>query len=287
MKRALVLGGGGSYGIAWESGLLVGLAEAGVDVRNADLIVGTSAGSQVGTVVASGLSWDEIWGRQVDPLLKSRYVAGSIDMSALFQRTAQIQSEAKSPEDWLRKWSAFALESTPASRVDRLQEIEQRLQLPLKSPWPERLGVVAVECPSGKRAVWSSRSGVDLIRAVASSSALPGVYPAVTIGDHQYCDGGIHSMENADLAEGYDKVLVLCVGIGIPAPYTLEQQVESLRRSGSEVEVLQPDQGVLTAYRQAGGNSLNPEIRAPVAQAAKAQGLDLSKKLSAFWNGRG
>ena len=266
--------------------MLVGLAEAGVDVRGADLIVGTSAGSQVGTVVASGLAWDEIWARQVDPLLKSRYVAGSNDMSGLLRRIAQIQQDAQGPEDWLRTWSAFALKATTSSSVDRIQEIEQRLQLPQQAPWPERLGVVAVECPTGKRAVWTKESGVDLIRAVASSCALPGVYPTVTIGGHQYCDGGVHSMENADLAEGYDKVLILCVGMGVPAPYSLEQQVESLRRSGSEVEVLQPDQSVVSAFRQAGGNPLNPEIRAPVARAAKAQGLDLSKKLSVFWDGR-
>ena len=52
--RILVLGGGGSVGIAWEEGILAGLLDAGLDVRNADLIIGTSAGSVVGTHLRHG-----------------------------------------------------------------------------------------------------------------------------------------------------------------------------------------------------------------------------------------
>jgi NTE family protein len=53
-KRALVLGGGGPVGIAWESGLLAGFAEGGVSLENADFIAGTSAGSFVGAQIALG-----------------------------------------------------------------------------------------------------------------------------------------------------------------------------------------------------------------------------------------
>ena len=123
-----------------------------------------------------------------------------------------------------------------------------------------------------------------MFRAVAASSAVPGVYPVVTIGEHGYCDGGVYSMENADLATGYDRVLILCVGLPIQTPYTLEPQVEGLRRSGATVEVLRPDDTVLVALARAGGNPLDPEIRAPVARAARSQGLSLAKRLSVFWN---
>jgi len=283
MRKALVLGGGGSYGIAWESGLLVGLAEAGMDVREADFIVGTSAGSQVGTVVASGVDWEEIWAHQVDPPLKDRYVPSLIDMPALFRLYARIRSEAGSPKEWLLGLGTLSRQTVTVSEADRLEEIEQRLQLPQPSKWPERLGIVGVDTLSGERSMWTGRSGVDLIRAIAASSAVPGVYPAVTIGERRYLDGGVYSMENADQAEGYGKVLVLCVGLPIATPYTLDRQIEHLRRSGSDVEVIQPDQSVLSVLRQAGGNALNPEVRTPVAEAAKAQGLSLSRKLAAFW----
>jgi NTE family protein len=48
MARALVLAGGGVTGIAWESGVLAGLAASGVDTQHWDLVVGTSAGAFVG-----------------------------------------------------------------------------------------------------------------------------------------------------------------------------------------------------------------------------------------------
>jgi NTE family protein len=281
MKRALVLGGGGAYGIAWESGILVGLAQAGVDVRGADFIVGTSAGSQVGAVVASGLAWEAIWARQVDPLLQNGGAAPVVDMPALFRLYAQIQAEAKNPQEWLLSQGTLSRYTVTVSECERLGEIEQRLQL---STWPERLGVVGVDILSGKRVVWTRESGVDLIPAVAASSALPGVYPAITIGEHRYCDGGVYSMENADAVEGYAKVLILCVGLPIQTPYVLDQQIESLRRSGAEVEVIQPDQDVLSILHQTGGSPVNPKLRAPVAQAAKVQGQALAQGIASFWS---
>lgn len=54
MKRALVLGGSGNVGVAWEIAVLAGLFEGGVDVRSADLVIGTSAGSVVGAIMAHG-----------------------------------------------------------------------------------------------------------------------------------------------------------------------------------------------------------------------------------------
>ena len=281
MQRALVLGGGGSYGIAWESGVLVGLAQAGVDVRNADSIIGTSAGSQVGTVVASGVTWDDIWARQVDPLLQDRYVAHPVDMPGVFQRYAQIQAESQNPHAWVLGQCALSLQTVTVSETERLREIAERTQV---ATWPERLSVVGVETVSGKRIVWTKESGVDVIAAVAASSALPGVYPAITIGEQRYCDGGVYAMENADLAEGYAKVLILCVNLPIPTPYRLDQHIEFLRRSGADVEVIQPDSSVVSILQQMGGSPVNPNVRAPVAQAAKMQGLALSTQLASFWN---
>lgn len=284
MSRALVLGGGGSYGIAWESGVLVGLAERGIDVKDADFIIGTSAGSQVGAVVASGLAWDEIWERQAGPVSSSGYAASAVDMPLLFRLYARIQAEAKTPKEWLVEQGALSRYTVTVSEAARLSEIEERLQL---SAWPERLGVVGVDARSGERVVWTKESGVDFLRAVASSSALPGVYPAIAIGEHQYCDGGVYSMENADLAAGYAKVLVLCAGLPIQTPYTLDQQIESLRKAGAEIEVIKPDQDVLSVFQGMGGNAVNPELRSPVAHAARAQGLSLAARIAVFWgNGK-
>jgi NTE family protein len=66
-RTALVLGGGGITGIAWEIGLLAGLADAGIDLTGADLVVGTSAGSVVGAQVTSGAELPAMYERQLEP----------------------------------------------------------------------------------------------------------------------------------------------------------------------------------------------------------------------------
>ena len=66
-RTALVLGGGGVTGIAWELGILKGLADAGVDLSAADLVVGTSAGSVVGAQITSGRTLDDLYKTQLEP----------------------------------------------------------------------------------------------------------------------------------------------------------------------------------------------------------------------------
>ncbi len=98
--HALVLGGGGIGGISWEMGLLVGLAEAGVDVRSADLFVGTSAGSIVATLTSSGRSWEELLQRQVEVIVPDEAmkialasVGGNVLDPALRGRAAHLGRE--------------------------------------------------------------------------------------------------------------------------------------------------------------------------------------------------
>src|ERR1700710_1641684 len=57
-ERALVLGGGGSTGNAWLIGVIAGLFDAGLDVRTADLIIGTSAGSTAAAQIAGATPTD-------------------------------------------------------------------------------------------------------------------------------------------------------------------------------------------------------------------------------------
>src|SRR6202171_5167425 len=64
--RALVLGGGGVTGIAWEIGVLSGLLSAGVDLRKADVVIGTSAGAYVGARYASGYDVEQLLAEQLE-----------------------------------------------------------------------------------------------------------------------------------------------------------------------------------------------------------------------------
>jgi NTE family protein len=195
--RALVLGGGGVAGIAWETGLLVGLAEAGVDGRQADLFLGTSAGSTVAAQITSGLAMEELFNRQVDPELQAKELQTQPNIPQMVADFARVLQEAGSSTEIRRRIGALALAAPTVAEADRRAVIVSRL--PAHS-WPKvRLELVAVDAVSGKRIVFSRESGVDLIDAVTASCAVPCVWPPMTIASHRYIDGGCYAMANADL----------------------------------------------------------------------------------------
>ncbi len=137
---------------------------------------------------------------------------------------------------------------------------------------------------------WDKQSGVALGLAVASSCAVPGVFPPVTINGRRYMDGGMRSSTNADLARGYDKVLVVSVtgsrAMTMRGPYAqrarerLERELGGLREGGSAVELIVPDAASLEAF---GPNLLDPSRRGEVAQAGLRQGRAEAARLREFW----
>jgi NTE family protein len=270
VKGALVLGGGGVAGIAWMTGLLLGLAEAGHDVTGADLIIGTSAGANVGAQLGSGLGLDHLFARQTEPALQSIEIAANIDLTTFAGQIGGYLTGASSPEDVLRGVGAFALAANTVPEAERRAVIESRLPVHV---WPTRpLWLVAVECVTGEMRVFDAGSGVSLVDAVAASSAVPGIWPPVTIDGRRYMDGGVRSSDNADLAAGAERIVVVSpLGLDseLPSPMPLRDVVARLRDGGSEVTVLQPDEG---AWAAIGTNPLDPTTRVPAAEAGLAQG---------------
>ena len=271
--RALVLGGGGTAGIAWETGILAGLAESGVDVLDADLVVGTSAGSAVAAQVTSGLPWDRLVAGQVDPVVQARELTPTMDVPALIARMTELAEVPDGPERW-HEIGEWALTAVTVSEADRRTVIESRLP---KHDWPDRdLRIVALDAATGEPRVFDRNSGVPLVDAVAASCAVPGVWPPVTIGSARYMDGGVRSGENADLAAGYDRVLVLQV-LDLTGLGTLTDQVTQLRAGGATVEVINASADVI------GPNPLDPATRAPACRAGVVQGRSEADRIAAFW----
>ena len=138
--HALVLGGGGVAGVAWETGLLVGLAEAGIDVRNADLFVGTSAGSTVAAQITSGRPLDELFQRQVDPALQTQELApppGFIEeMLAGFTRAFK---EGETCAEILQRIGALALAVPTVPEAQRREVIFSRLPVPTSLSEPKAM----------------------------------------------------------------------------------------------------------------------------------------------------
>jgi NTE family protein len=268
--QALVLGGGGVAGIAWMTGVLTGLAEAGRDVTAADLIVGTSAGSAVAAQVGSGLSLDMLFARQTDPALQAREIAVELDMVTFAAEFTEVMAGATSAEEARRRAGAFAVAADTVPEAERRAAVSSRLPSP---EWPtRRIQLVAVDAETGDIRVFDRESGVALIDAVAASCAVPGIWPPVTIDGRRYVDGGIRSNDNADLASGASTIVVLSpMGYDppFPVPMPLRDVVSQLRADGSAVTVIAPDKASVAAI---GANPLDPASRLPAAEAGRAQG---------------
>jgi NTE family protein len=286
---ALVLGGGGAAGNAWEIGLIAGLAEAGLDITEAaDLVVGTSAGATAAAQVLSGIPPAEllasVLSAPVQPVGQSRERPPSLPMATVFERMRAIGAAATSASDLQRALGAFGLESDSILGPGAEQ---RRAMVAARLPgreWPERpMIVVAVNAHTGELAAFDRESGVELVDAVTASTALPGLVPTVSINGTRYIDGGVRSSENADLASGYANVLVLSPlsgrsgtlpegqfeGLRRPPGADLPSQVEALREQGSHVEVITPDADSRAAM---GTNQMDPATRIPAARAGFAQG---------------
>lgn len=275
MTRALVLGGGGVTGVAWELGLLAGLASRGVELAAADLVVGTSAGSVVGAQVCSGVPVEELYAAQLRPAtgeVAARFGVGAV--ARLLWAGGRTRDELRSRA----RVGALALAARTPSEESRRAVIEGRLPSP---QWPaRRLLVTAVDAVTGEFVVFDAAGGVSLVDAVGASCAVPGVWPPVTIGDRRYVDGGVRSAVNADLATGAEAVVVLAPVSSAFGPMPrLSAQVAALRQH-ARVTVVAPD---AAARRAIGRNVLDPARRADAARAGRAQAAAVADEVVAVW----
>jgi NTE family protein len=280
--RALVLGGGGVAGIAWITGLLFGLSEEGVDLRNADLILGTSAGSAVAAQLGCSLSLEELYRRQVDPALQTREITPD---PRLLQQLLQAFPTNATPCDrakLTRKVGQWALQAPTVTEAERRSVVANRLPT---HAWPDRLlRITAVDTETGETSIFDRHSGAHLVDAVVASCAVPGVWPPVTIDGHRYMDGGVRSADNADLAQGYARIVILSPN-GLRADeivaFPLQEQIDTLEKAGAKTYLIEPDHQSRTAI---GINPLLPETRKPAAEAGRAQAKPIANDLNHFWS---
>jgi len=281
-KRALVLGGGGVAGVAWELGILMGLYNRGVDVRDADLIIGTSAGSVVGAQITSGTDLETLFTSQLTPVEQTKERKVEFDPVQMMEAFRQaVAGAGPNPKAIRACIGAYALTVPAVPEAERRAIIETRLPV---HTWPQpRLLIVAVHTGTGEEYIMDRTSGVSLVDAVSASCAVPGIWPPVTIAGHRYMDGGVRSATNADLARCSDRILILNP-LGANANFLgagLDAEVAALEREGSQVLVIAPDAASTTAI---GLNPLDPETRQPSALAGRTQGREHAPSVAALWS---
>lgn len=278
-RRALVLGGGGIAGVAWESALISALADLGVDLSDADVIVGTSAGSIVGSVLLSTdlATW---MAAQVIPEGSSA-IPDAADIDAFYtdaEAVARGASDHQSARAAVGRLASAT--SAPGGGADAVARFAQLLPT---GTWPDAdFRVIAVDAADGSLAVFDAVSGVTLPEAVAASCAVPGVFPVVQIADREFMDGGARSPTNADVAADCDTVLVLACGpepAASPLGPTLIEAVHTLRKT-ARVLVIEADAVSLAAF---GPDTLAVSSREPAARAGARQAGIVATAVREFW----
>ena len=273
-RTALVLGGGGITGIAWELGVLKGLADGGVDLTSADLVVGTSAGSVVGAQVTSGAGLDDLYAGQLEPA--DHEIGAELGRFTLL-RLLPAMVLPGSERRRLRRVGRQSLKAHAAGGDRRIEVIRSRIGL---GPWPDRdLKVTAVGAEDGQFTVFDRDSGVDLVHAVAASCAVPLVWPAVTIRGRHYVDGGMRSTANVDLASGHDHVVVIAP---LPRSFSKATSIAAqLEATGARhTAVVVPD---AQAVVDIGKNVLDPAKRADAARTGARQAASVLERVRAAW----
>ncbi|GIF46001.1 NTE family protein [Asanoa ferruginea] len=275
MANALVLGAGGITGIAWQLGLLIGLRDGGVDLTDADLIVGTSAGSVTGTLIAAGI--DPVDGAKLEARMGADDPPIHPDWARGAEVFALLSDETRDPAQIRVRVGELALAADVGAEEPYVASLSRRLP---PGDWPaRRLIVTAVSAESGEPVAWDRESNVPLHRAVAASCAVPCIFPAVTIDGVRYVDGGVRSGTNADLAEGAERVVVLAPLAPVRMRGAPAAELDALRQ-GSAVSLLAPDAAVLAAL---GPNVLDATRWEPAIEAAIEQGRRLAGEVAAVW----
>lgn len=269
MRRALVLGSGGATGIAWELGVLAGLARAGLDL-DADLVVGTSAGAVVAALLTTGDLPD------VAALSAER--AGRLRPAHLARLlAAQLYPSRRHALVWLgdratRTWTSRA----ESGWIERVAPGLSGL------PWPANLVIVATDAASGRPAFFTAKRPVDLAAAVAASCALPGVFPAVMVDGRLHFDGGLRSPVNLDLAAGCDAVIALAPLSGaIRAHRRPGHQLKQLESSGARTLLIEPGS---SGRRALGPDLLSPERAERAFAAGEAAAVRHCAAALALWH---
>jgi NTE family protein len=277
--RALVLGSGGITGVAWEVGLLAGLAAQGLDLSGADLVIGTSAGSLAGAQLTSGIPLAELYQAQLAP--------DGVEVHAGMTRELVLRYALAFALPGTRRRARIRMGKISLASPD-LPEDERRAVIGAWLPrheWPsQRLLIIAVDTGSGEWTAFDSASGAGLIEAVSASCAVPGVWPPVQINGRRWMDGGMRSGTNADLAAECAQIVVLAPlwrGFGLMTGAA--RQCRRLARRGQRsVALVVPDQAAQAAI---GPNLLDSARRALAAQAGYAQAATVASQIAAVWSG--
>jgi len=286
LKLGLSLGGGGIFFVAWQVAYLHELALQGVHLRDAQRVVGTSAGSVVASILEAGhlnRFQRELGFFARTPALVS-LLAPAGDFSASQQHAVDLFTAAhESSPETIRAIGHAALAASAPSANKMARSVSLML---LSQRWPSAaLNITCVDTHTGERCVVDSNAGVPINRAVAASSAVPGVFAPQPIGDRRCMDGGVSGTgTHLDLFGGAQRVVVLSlvdgtaeVGGMTSKPGAFVEEVAALEATGTKVFARNPESVDLTRLMDPASV---PQAIAMGGRQAKADAQDIREFLS-------
>lgn len=284
--RALVLGGGGLWFVAWQVAYLHGLTRRGVAVDEADLIVGTSAGSLVAAIVSAGrlhrVAGEVEFLARVPALLG--VLSGESALKPSQQRALELFGGATDAEpDTIRHigHAALAAQAPPPDRLRRSVAAVLAIRR-----WPAALHTTAVDAYTGERLVVTADSGISVARAAAASSSVPGLFSPQPLHDRRAMDGGVSGTgTHCDLAAGAGRALVVSLGAHAPAtdsgmtnaPGSRDRELQALTESDTPSLLRGPTSFDLDAL-------MDPKQVAAALAAGTAQATEDAPVLAEFWS---
>ena len=311
MKRGLVLGGGGLVGLGYHAGVLKALDETGLRPAACETIVGTSIGAIVAAYLCSGRTSEDLYVHALGPhpSVEDPDEAMRAQLHRLFtplytgrvewtrRAVGGVFASASSRGMWPFGQPPQSLRRAFPSGLYSTDETRRRLREDLPREWPDReLMISAVELYLGNRVAFGSDEAppAALADAVLASTAIPGVFPPVRVGEHHYVDGGVFSATSLDLAVRAGCRSIVCIAPlgyrldgqaqrrepGLWAPMALramfaralKREVQDARAQGVKVLVIRP---WLTELRAHGTSSMSHHDRRAVVEGAREGALRL------------
>jgi NTE family protein len=283
-RIGLVLAAGGERLVAWYTGILAGLADAGADLRTAHAVVGTSAGALVAAQLAAGVDPRPLARKLVRRPCPPVPAGGSepSQSARLFAALAQLGASPMTPTERGRAIGRLAIDRSPGGDAAHVERVRRRLP---DAGWPPALRIVALDAETGERIAFGPDAGAPLDRAVAAARSVPVMLPPVRIGGRAFIDGAVRSATNADLlADAGVDVAVIVTGspeaaTGLDALWNrvLDAELQILERAGVETVLVRATDADLEAM---GPDPMSRATAPLAARAGRARAGTIAQRLA-------
>lgn len=289
--RAIVLGGGSEYMSSFLVGYFHAMLTNGVNLRLADIVVGTSAGAVLGSALLG--SRLDLFSAEFNLLADYPKIMAKLVPTKKFspsqERVMKMGLNAKDGNpDTIQAigHAAMAAKSIPSEKFQK----NIKVFLGDMKNIPQNMYITTIDCYTAERLVIAPDSGVSVIDACAASASAPGVTGPTWVKDRICMDGSIGSTEtHCDIVAGSKRALVVALADTIEQekeglrlnhlPNTILQEVKNLEAGGTKTKLVVV--GMLPGRKTM--SVVDPAIMEPAIKYGYERGIQDLPEMRKFW----